>query len=139
MIAFDADVLSEIWRGHAGYQSRAAQISAREQAIPIIVIEEILRGRLHSIRQAEAAKSKLPIESAYELFERTLSLLRQLSVLSYSAAAETLYQDWKRQKLRVGTHDLRIAAICVVNSATLVSRNRRDFDCVPGLSLAIWA
>jgi tRNA(fMet)-specific endonuclease VapC len=48
------------------------------------------------------------------------------------------YQDWRRQKIRVGTHDLRIAAICVENSATLISRNRHDFELIPGLSVELW-
>jgi predicted nucleic acid-binding protein len=33
---------------------------------------------------------------------------------------------------------LRIAAICVAHSATLISRNRRDFDQVPGLMVEYW-
>jgi predicted nucleic acid-binding protein len=33
---------------------------------------------------------------------------------------------------------LRIAAICVVNSATLVTRNRRDFEHMPGLAVDFW-
>lgn len=38
----------------------------------------------------------------------------------------------------VSTHDLRIAAICMDRSATLISRNRKDFDRVPGLSVTYW-
>jgi hypothetical protein len=35
-------------------------------------------------------------------------------------------------------HDLRIAASCVVNSATLVTRNRRHFQSIPGLLVEFW-
>jgi predicted nucleic acid-binding protein len=42
------------------------------------------------------------------------------------------------QRVRVSTHDLRIAAVAVANSATLVSRNRRDFELIPGLSVEFW-
>ena len=45
----------------------------------------------------------------------------------------------RASKVRVSTHDLRIAAICIDHAATLVSRNRRDFDQVPGLSVQYWA
>jgi tRNA(fMet)-specific endonuclease VapC len=138
MIAFDADVLTEILAGHPALSQRAAQISVHEQTVPIVVIEEILRGRLNSVRQAEAAKSKISLERAYELLEETLDALRQVTVLPYSSQAESLFQDWRSRKIRVGTHDLRIAAICIVHSAKLITRNRRDFEQVPGLSLELW-
>jgi hypothetical protein len=32
----------------------------------------------------------------------------------------------------------RIAASCVVSSAMLVTRNRRDFQSIPGLSVEFW-
>lgn len=138
MIAFDADVLTEILAGNTALSQRAAPYRAHEQGIPVVVIEEIVRGRLNSIRQAEAGKSKLSIERAYELFEATLDAFRQVIVLSYNPEADALYQSWRRQKIRVGTHDLRIAAICVARTATLITRNRRDFEQVPGLSFEVW-
>jgi hypothetical protein len=61
MIAFDADILTEILSGNPELSQRASLIPVNEQTVPIVVIEEILRGRLNSIRQAEAAKSKLRI------------------------------------------------------------------------------
>ena len=47
MIAFDTDVLTEILLGNATYVTRAAAIPLLEQAVPVIVIEEIMRGRLN--------------------------------------------------------------------------------------------
>ena len=46
------------------------------QAVPVIVIEEILRGPLHSIRQAEAGKGQLSIGRAYELLGLTSTKCR---------------------------------------------------------------
>lgn len=92
MIAFDTDVLTAILLGDALYTARAAAIPVREQAVPVIVIEEILRGRLNVIRQAEAGKTKLSLERAYELFQQTFSDARRLQILSYSPPAAALYQ-----------------------------------------------
>ncbi|MBS0261363.1 MAG: hypothetical protein JSS02_05350, partial [Planctomycetes bacterium] len=73
MIAFDADVFSLILVGDPEYSKRASRIAIQQQAIPVVVVEEILRGRLNSIRQAESEKGNLKIERAYQLFEATLA------------------------------------------------------------------
>ena len=139
MIVFDTDVLTEILGGNARFVERALAIPVAEQAIPIITVEEIVRGRLNTIRQAEAGKGRVTVARAYELFEQSLADFRRLSILSFTATAESLFQAWRRRGIRVSTHDLRIAAICIDRGATLVSRNRRDFDRVPELSVLYWS
>src|SRR5262245_39309134 len=124
--------------GNPPFVARVGAISGRLQAVPVIVIEEIIRGRLNVIRQAEAGKASVNLERAYELFQETFSKTRWLQILSYTASAESLYQQWRKQGIRVSTHDLRIAAICVANNAKLISRNRRDFERVPGLAVEFW-
>ena len=138
MNAFDTDVFSEILLGNAAYLVRLSLIPADQQAIPIIVAEEILRGRLNIIRQAEAGKSKISVELAYHLFEETIRDMRRLQILSYTSEAETTYQRWREKGIRISTHDLRIAAICLAHGAKLISRNRRDFERVPGLGVEFW-
>jgi tRNA(fMet)-specific endonuclease VapC len=139
MIAFDTDVLSLILLGQEPTVGRASAIPLAEQFVPIIAIEEILRGRLNAVRLAESGQGKLDIASSYRVLELTIFAFRGLNVLSYSPAAETLFQTWRQQKVRASTHDLRIAAICVTHGATLVSRNRRDFERVPGLTVEFWS
>lgn len=138
MNAFDTDVFSEILLGNARYVSRLALIPSDEQSIPIIVAEEILRGRLNVIRQAEAGKSKGTIELAYQLFEDTIRDVRGLQILSYTREAEGIYQRLRDEGIRISTHDLRIASICLINGATLISRNRKDFEQVSGLAVEFW-
>src|SRR5436309_3551803 len=138
MKAFDTDILTEILAGNPAYAERLAQVPLDEQAVPIVAVEEIIRGRLNTIRQAEAGKARITIEQAYLLFERTLDDFREVKVLSFTQQAEALLLEWRKKKVKGSTHDLRIAASCVVNSATLVTRNRRDFQHIPGLSVEFW-
>jgi tRNA(fMet)-specific endonuclease VapC len=138
MKASDTDVLTEVLLGDPTYVARAAIIPPHEQAVPVVVVEELLRGRLHVIRQAEAGQAKIDLARAYALFEQTLRDVRQVTVLSYTPQAEAVYQQWRQQRLRLSTHDLRIAAICITHAATLISRNRRDFAQVPGLQVEFW-
>jgi tRNA(fMet)-specific endonuclease VapC len=138
MIAFDTDILTEILLGTPAYLTRAAAVPPGEQGVPIVVVEEIIRGRLEMIRRAEAGKGTITLERAYQLFEQNLNDFRRLVILPYTAEAETRFTEWRRQKIRVSTHDLRIAAIALTHSATLISRNRADFQQVPGLTVEFW-
>ena len=97
-----------------------------------------MRGRLNIIRRAEAGHTSIGLTRAYELFEDTFADFRRLHILSYTEQAEALYHEWRQQGIRLGTHDLRIAAICVSHNASLISRNRRDFGRVPGLVTEFW-
>lgn len=138
MIAFDTDVMTEVLLGNVAFVERATAIPASEQAVPVIVLEEVMRGRLNMIRQAEAGKTNVSITRAYELFEQTFEDFRRLHVLSYTSQSDSFYRQWRQQGIRVGTHDLRIGAVCLAHAATLVSRNRQDFELIPGLMVEFW-
>jgi tRNA(fMet)-specific endonuclease VapC len=138
MKAFDTDILTEILAGNPAYAEQIANVPVDEQAAPIVAVEEIIRGRLNVIRQAEAGKARITIEQAYMLFEQTLDDFGDLKVLSFAPRAEGLVKEWRKKKIKGSTHDLRIAASCVVSSATLVTRNRRHFQNIPGLSVEFW-
>ena len=49
------------------------------------------------------------------------------------------FETLKAMRLNVGANDLRIAAIALENDATVVTRNTRDFERVPGLRIENWA
>ena len=138
MTAFDTDVLSDILHGVPAVVARARLIVAAEQVVPTVVIEEVIRGRLAMIRQASAGKGKISVPQAYELFDRSFRALSTFRTLPYTDAADKLLEGLRKAKIRVGTNDLRIAAICVDHGATLVTRNARDYAQVPGLTFDVW-
>src|ERR1041385_2727493 len=138
MKAFDTDVLTEVLAGNVAFAARVSAIPLEEQIVPVVAVEEILRGRLHAIRQAEASKSRITIDQAYHFFEATLDALREMKLLPYTGKAESVWKDWRTRKIKGSTHDLRIAASCVASSVTLITRNRRDFEHIPGLSVEFW-
>jgi predicted nucleic acid-binding protein len=65
MIAFDTDILTEILMGAPEFIACASSIPRHEQAVPVVVIEEIIRGRLQVIRQAEAGTAHVDLARAY--------------------------------------------------------------------------
>jgi hypothetical protein len=108
MKAFDTDILTEILLGDLAYAERIASVPPDDQAASIVAVEGIIRGRLNVIRQAEAGKARITVEHAYLLFEQTLDDIRAVKVLSYTQPAEVLVKDWRKQKIKGSTHDLRI-------------------------------
>jgi predicted nucleic acid-binding protein len=61
MKAFDTDILTEILTGNPDYAQRIATLPLDEQAAPIVAVEEIIRGRLHVIRQGPIAVGRRSI------------------------------------------------------------------------------
>jgi tRNA(fMet)-specific endonuclease VapC len=100
-----------------------------------INVEEQVRGRLAQVAEA---KDTIALGNAYLWLSETVKLLSIFEVLQFTEAAQSIYRDLKSQKIRVGTQDLRIASIVLANSGILLSRNARDFDRVPNLTVENW-
>ncbi len=59
-------------------------------------------------------------------------------VIRFDEMAADKFQELRRQGVRISSTDLKIASIALVNNATLLSANLRDFDKVPGLEVENW-
>ena len=59
-------------------------------------------------------------------------------MLKFDEKAANEFEKLKRQKIRVGTMDLKIASIAISNNAILVSRNLSDFEQIPNLAVKDW-
>ena len=132
----DSDHLSLYQRGHEPLGQRLLTVPPNQIAITVISVEELIRGRLAQIRKATKPQERV---YAYHWFTRTLEFLRDFTVLGYDAQAEAHFQSLLAQKIRVGTQDLKIAAISLSQGATLITRNRQDFERVVGLTLEDWS
>ena len=69
----------------------------------------------------------------------TLNLFQQFQIVPFDMSCEVSYQQLRGMRLGVGSQDLHIAAVALVNNLTVVTRNRRDFGRIPGLALADWS
>jgi tRNA(fMet)-specific endonuclease VapC len=58
-------------------------------------------------------------------------------IQKHDPKAQEIYQTLKH--LRIGTQDLRIASIVLANDATLLTRNLKDFEKIPELSMQDWS
>ena len=76
---------------------------------------------------------------AYRRLAGAVKFLSRLQILIYDEAAIERFEAFRRQKLRIGRTDLRIAATVLGYDAILVTRNLADFKQVPGLRLEDWS
>lgn len=99
--------------------------------IAITTIEERYRGRLAACARARtSADYRL---SSAKLLLTHLALSRYVPV-PFDDIAQAHFEHMRRLKLRLGTQDLRIAAIALARGAAVATRNLRDFQRVPGLT-----
>ena len=64
---------------------------------------------------------------------------REIALLDYDTKAADQLEKLQQARVRIGTMDLKIAAICLANNATLLPRNSKDFGQVPGLIVEDWS
>ena len=139
MIVLDTDHISLLQRRDSG---KADQLRARVRSAPpeqvvttVITVEEQLRSWLARIGQA----SEVHRQTVY--YARLIALFEFFAdwrILPFDERAANEFQRLRRQRIRIAAMDLKIASIVLVNDATLVSANLRDFEKVPRLRVESW-
>lgn len=139
MIILDTDHISLLQSRDAPF---AFALQARLEAFPpdevmttVITLEEQMRGwlgRIHGVTDVQH-------QVAY--YERLLGLVAFFAVwevLPFDQQAAIRFARLRQQRVRIGTMDLKIAAIALEQNALLLSGNLRDFQQVPGLQVEDW-
>lgn len=83
-------------------------------------------------------KSGDSLVQAYANLGETVKFFENIHVLDFDQEACNHYTELKRQKIRIGTQDLKIASIVLSKPAILVTRNRKDFEKIPNLKIEDW-
>ncbi len=131
----DTDHVSLFQREHPLVRQRVKATDPQTIAVTIITIEEQVYGRLNRIRRATSAESLI---SAYAKLRYTWDFFSTINLLDFTQEAGDCYAELVCQRIRVGTQNLKIAAIAVSVKGIVVTRNQGDFCRVPGLELADW-
>jgi tRNA(fMet)-specific endonuclease VapC len=139
MVVLDTDHVSVLeWQTGAEYDrliSRLERLGTDDVATTIVSYEEQTRGWLAYL--ARARKLAQQIE-AYRRLHRHLDVYQRIRVLDFDESAAVAFQGLKQLQNRIGALDLRIASIALSHGATLLTRNRVDFERVQGLKFEDW-
>lgn len=132
----DTDHNTILQRGGAGYDelvNRLAAIAPDDYGTSSY--EEQCKGWTNKINRAATPHARV---EAYAQLQENLHFYSGIAVFEYTIQTDAQYVALVKAKVRIGTKDLRIAAITVANNATLLTRNTRDFSKVPGLLFEDW-
>ena len=139
MHILDTDHLSLIQRNGPDGQRILANLDAHEDievATTVITFEEQTRGRLALLDRAKTIDQTV---LAYDGLRQLASDYQSITLLAFDHAAALEHQHLRKRYLRLGNMDLKIAAIAITQSATLLTRNYIDFWQIEGLTIENWA
>jgi tRNA(fMet)-specific endonuclease VapC len=139
MIILDTDHISVLQHEDSpktvGLLEKLESLPPEEVATTVATLEEQSRswlsliGRYSDVRQQVAYYDRL--KAMFEFFAGW-------QVIRFDEMAAEKFQQLRRQGVRISSTDLKIASIALVNNATLLSANLRDFHKVPGLVVKNW-
>jgi tRNA(fMet)-specific endonuclease VapC len=139
MVILDTDHMSMLQRGG----SEGRRIRLRLLTLPpgdvsttIISYEEQTRGWLARIARLSSLEQQA---TDYSELKKLLRNYCNIGVRDFEAGAINEFRRLQTMRVRVGTMDLKIAAITLANNATLLTRNSADFGKVPAFRTEDWS
>ena len=139
MIVLDTDVLSIVQRASGPqYENLARRLDDAndEVAVSIVSFEEQMRGWLAFIAKAKSLAQQI---NGYGRLHALLEDFTTRPVLEFDQPSAEVFDRLLRSRVRIGTMDLKIAAIAIACDALLLSRNLTDFRKVPRLRVEDWS
>jgi tRNA(fMet)-specific endonuclease VapC len=137
MLILDTDHLTEIDRASAANSRLVLRLNAagEEAAITIISVEEQLRGWLAQIGRLQDPVRQV---AAYRRLQERVASFAAWNVLPWTQETAEIFVRLRAGGVRIGALDLKIACIALSRNATLLTRNLRHFQKVPGLRAEDW-
>jgi tRNA(fMet)-specific endonuclease VapC len=140
MIMLDTDhlsVLADERDSRHGMLRKRTEMEAVEDevACTIVGIEEVLRGWLAVIHRIRDVRHQVP---AYTRLLKFIQYIGEWKVAPFDDIAADQFVRLRRQRIRIGTMDLKIASIALVQPARLITSNTRDYSQVPNLHCENW-
>ncbi len=133
----DSNHYSEVVDKTPRGQSLARRLKAEQAEVftSIVTIQDSAQGWLAEINRRTAGSGQL---HAYAEFHRAVNAFAEISILPFDEETAEVFHRLQSERVRIGTMDLKIAAICLAHDMTLLTRNLVDFEKVPRLRVENW-
>jgi tRNA(fMet)-specific endonuclease VapC len=116
-------------------QIRLANLPANEIATTIVTYEEQMRGWLAVVNKAQSPDQ---IVAAYERLSKHIETYKFIRILNFDHNAAVVYDRLRHEYRKLGSMDLKIAAIAIANRSTLLTRNLKHFGDISELNAEDW-
>jgi tRNA(fMet)-specific endonuclease VapC len=126
---------------HPNVMAKISTIGMTQIALTGITVEEQAQGWLKAIRSASQAPLPKRAEKfswAYSGLRMSVQMMNAFEILDFPVTAYDRFLEFRRQSIRISTHDLQIAAIAIDVGGIVATQNLRDFEQVPGLQVENW-
>ena len=137
MLVLDTDHLSSFGYPSVASERLGARLAAANQdvATTAVCCDEQLSGVLAAIHRVTDPFRQI---IAYgELLER-IEFLAGFTLLPWDQESARRFVQFREDRVRCGTMDLKIACVTLAHDTTLLTRNTSDFAQVPGLKFENW-
>ena len=137
MFILDTDAITDHQNAHPILSAKVSNTPPAQLFTTPITVEEQLKGRLAYLNRHRHH----PRESAqgHAALLKSVFYFNLWSILLFNEEAYAIFRQLQQQRIRIGSQDLRIAAIALFHGFTVVTRNVRDFAHVPDLRVEDWA
>jgi tRNA(fMet)-specific endonuclease VapC len=132
----DTTTLTLLQRNHPLISAALIRHSADIIGINTVNVEEVIGGWFALLKRTKTNNREA--QAAQSLAD-AMSFLARFSIYPVTEQSLDQFDQLVRLKLNVGKMDLKIAALALVSSATVVTNNVRDFNRVPGLLWEDWS
>ena len=136
LYVLDTDIMTLYQHGQPTVVRQVLAHVATELALAVISLEEELTGWYTKLRKV---RKRDDLARVYQRLSEAVPFFARFRILSFTEPAIFRYESLRRTHRNIGKNDLRIAAIALEHGAVVVTRNVRDFQRVPGLTVEDWS
>jgi len=132
----DTDAITRDQYAHPVLNARIRNTPRAHLFTTSITVEEQLKGRLAYINRHR--NSPRQFAQGHAALVRTIYYFSRWNILPFPEEADAIFRQLRQQRIRIGSQDLRIAAIALLHNFTVITNNVRDFAQVPHLNITDW-
>lgn len=136
MFILDTDSITYDQRAHPLLSTKVRSRPRGQLFTASVTVEEQFKGRLACINKHRNSASNA--SQGHAALIQAILYFSQWNILLLDERADAIFRQLQKRRIRIGSQDLRIAAVALLHGFIVVTSNAADFIQMPHLSVADW-